>query len=168
MLHGAMAAFQRRMDILQRDKEGFAAAFINDVIIYSVTQEEYLRTFGLPEYCGHRTYNPATCNMEKCLLPRVCPRMSNGTPINNSQTGLQKSVNYFQLNYFNHLVMCPAIRRNDTLQMICFKFNFVLKTKHRDHFKKLFVIHDDASSEIGMVLLKSVHYINCKLFSRKN
>lgn len=32
-LHRAMAAFQRQLDYVIKDKEGFAAAFINEIII---------------------------------------------------------------------------------------------------------------------------------------
>ena len=42
-LQGAPATFQRLMDRMLRGMESFAAAYLDDVVIFSETWEEHLR-----------------------------------------------------------------------------------------------------------------------------
>ena len=41
-LNGALATFQRMMDKLVGDMEGFAASYLDDIVIYSATWDEHL------------------------------------------------------------------------------------------------------------------------------
>ncbi|KAL2095611.1 hypothetical protein ACEWY4_007759 [Coilia grayii] len=67
-LHGAPASFQRLMDRVLRGTEGFAAADLDDTIIYSATWEEHLhhlqQVLSLVKEAG------LTIHPDKCALAR--------------------------------------------------------------------------------------------------
>ena len=67
-LHGAPATFQRLMDRLLRGTEGFAAAYLDDICIYSSTWEEHLQhvqhVLSLVKEAG------LTIHPQKCTLAR--------------------------------------------------------------------------------------------------
>ena len=68
-LHGAPATFQRMMDIILRGTEEFAAALLDDVIIFSETWEEHIKhldqIFSILKEAG-LTAKPRKCNFGMC------------------------------------------------------------------------------------------------------
>ncbi len=65
-LHGAPATFQRLMDILLRPHQGYAAAYIDDVVIHSETWEDHLERLRRVLLELHRaglTANPKKCHL---------------------------------------------------------------------------------------------------------
>ncbi|KAJ8277939.1 hypothetical protein GJAV_G00081910 [Gymnothorax javanicus] len=63
-LHGAPATFQRLMDEVLRGLSGFAAAYLDDIVIYSATWEEHLehlRTVLDRLHSAGLTVNPSKC-----------------------------------------------------------------------------------------------------------
>ncbi|KAI4885672.1 hypothetical protein NFI96_028253 [Prochilodus magdalenae] len=65
-LHGSAATFQRLMDKVLRGTEGFAAAYIDDVVIYSSSWEEHLRHLSI--VMRKITEAGLTANPSKCHL----------------------------------------------------------------------------------------------------
>ncbi len=65
-LHGAPATFQRLMDVLLRPHQGYAAAYIDDVVIHSETWEDHLerlRRVLLELRRAGLTANPKKCHL---------------------------------------------------------------------------------------------------------
>ncbi|KAL2103518.1 hypothetical protein ACEWY4_000386 [Coilia grayii] len=67
-LHGAPATFQRLMDRLLRGTEGFAAAYLDDICVYSSTWEDHLQhlqhVLSLVKEAG-LTIHPEKCTLAK-------------------------------------------------------------------------------------------------------
>ncbi|KAI4881763.1 hypothetical protein NFI96_000363 [Prochilodus magdalenae] len=64
--HGSAATFQRLMDKVLRGTEGFSAAYIDDVVIYSSSWEEHLRHLSI--VMRKITKAGLTANPSKCHL----------------------------------------------------------------------------------------------------
>ncbi|XP_066509706.1 uncharacterized protein [Hoplias malabaricus] len=67
-LHGAAATFQRLMDDVLRGTEDFAAAYIDDVVIYSSSWEEHLQHLGIvlrKIADAGLTANPSKCHLAR-------------------------------------------------------------------------------------------------------
>ncbi|XDV12077.1 hypothetical protein PO909_000821 [Leuciscus waleckii] len=63
-LHGAPANFQRLMDQVLRDSSAFAAAYLDDIVLYSDSWEQHLEHLCTVLGCLHAaglTVNPAKC-----------------------------------------------------------------------------------------------------------
>ncbi|KAI4902503.1 hypothetical protein NFI96_000908 [Prochilodus magdalenae] len=64
-LQGATASFQRLMDEVLRGKENFAAAYIDDVVVYSSSWKEHLRHLSIVLKINEAglTANPSKCHL---------------------------------------------------------------------------------------------------------
>ncbi len=65
-LHGAPATFQRMMDILLRPHQSYAAAYLDDVVVYSKSWEDHLER--LPRVLVELRRAGLTANPRKCHL----------------------------------------------------------------------------------------------------
>lgn len=70
-LHGAPATFQRLMDCVLQGTEDFAAAYLDDIVIYSRTWEEHLQhlttVLNKIQTAGF-TINPRKCGRQQSTM----------------------------------------------------------------------------------------------------
>lgn len=86
-LHGAPATFQRMIDQILRGTEKFAAAYLDDIVIYSETWEEHLQH--LTEVLARiksagLTIRPAKCAIAKKETTYLVYKLGHG--VNSSST----------------------------------------------------------------------------------
>lgn len=87
-LHGAPATFQRLMDQVLSDMSDFAAAYLDDIVIFSSTWEEHLqhleKVLGRLQSAG-LTVNPAKCAIAKAETEYLGFVIGNGSNKTSSQ-----------------------------------------------------------------------------------
>ncbi|KAK7888647.1 hypothetical protein WMY93_024207 [Mugilogobius chulae] len=170
-LHGAPATFQRLMDQVLRDSSDFAAAYLDDIVIYSSSWKEHmdhLRTVLNHLQAAGLTVNPAKCvfgasqteylghviGVENCGR-----RASLLTDLTGSRSPNQIPWNEESLAAFHDVRQ--ALSKNPVL--------------YSPHFDEQFIVQTDASERgLGAVLLQGpvhdrhpVAYISRKLFPRE-